>query len=68
MSSVSLVLRLREWRDRRNERSAEKLAFDPKDAAEAERVRRDYLNRQVDSGGLGVGFTKHAGDEGRNHY
>jgi hypothetical protein len=63
-----LALRLREWRDRRNERKAEKLAFDPKEAAEAESVRRDYINRQVDSGGLGTGFIKHAGDEGRNHY
>ena len=39
-----------------------------KETADVDRVRRDYLNRQIPPTGLDAGYTKHAGQEGRNHY
>ena len=64
---MSLGIRIRAWRTRWNERKAEKVALNPQDSAGAKRLRDDYLNRQ-ETTGFDAGFTKHAGQEGRNHY
>jgi hypothetical protein len=68
---MALMIRIRSWRTKRNERKAEKLhALTKKDTAEADRMRYDY--------GKGVGaqvqdlqhqgLAKHAGEEGKKHY